>query len=160
MPVPTNAGVVEALRERESALYFPVSIRPLSDITNVSTGNTNFQAVTRDDTNELLAVHRGAYRLQKNQDVMQAFESSLGQSEIDMSEVQIADSISYNGGRVVRDYRFPSHTVDIGDGDRVSLQLRVQNSYDGSCRFSMLLGAFRFLCIGRVWKGTSQHNIP
>lgn len=147
MPHETNAAVVEELRGRESDLYFPVSIRPLNDLmTSVHERNGRFQAVIREDTDQLLAVHKGMYRLVKNDEIFQDFEACVGGSEIDMRGVIVTDAMAYYGGRVIRDYRFPAHRVDIGEDDEVDLRLRVQNSYDGSCRFSVIMGAFRLLC--------------
>jgi len=53
---------------------------------------------------------------------------------------------SHNGARTIVTYTFPAHTVEVALGDDVQLQIRVLNSYDGSWRFMLFVGAVRVIC--------------
>jgi hypothetical protein len=143
-----NQREIRELGERESVLFFPVSLNPLSELLNGGTidANNKWNAITNDATGEILAIHKDKYCLQKNEDVFGAFNRALAESPLDLRGLQVTDELAYQGGRAVRSYRMPAHRVDIGEADPVDLLLKVQNSYDGSRRFGMNFGAFRVLC--------------
>lgn len=145
-----NNRVMQELGERESVLYFPVSLKPLNELLFGTSYDNNengkWNAVTNDATGEIIAIHKDKYRLHKNEDVFGAFDTALASSNLDLAGLIVTDELAYNGGRAVRSYRMPAHKVDIGENDPVNLMLQVQNSYDGSRRFGMDFGAFRVLC--------------
>lgn len=52
-----------------------------------------------------------------------------------------------SGARLSAEFMLDSvPMVDIGRGDKSKLKIMVRNSYDGSWKFSMRLGAFRLIC--------------
>lgn len=162
MPTAINQAAVETLRARDSALYFPVSIRPLKEIAPAMEVEDKWQAVIRindDSSEQVIAIHKQNYKLVPNQDVYTLFETAMGESALDMRDIHVEDGVSYDGGRVVRTYRFPRHRFDIARGDHVDLQLKVQNSYDGSCRFGAIMGAFRLVCANGMVVGDTMLNV-
>ena len=58
----------------------------------------------------------------------------------------VTDEVSHGGARTVRTYRFPAHRLEVALGDSIDLRLKVVNSYDGSCAFSTVVGAYRLVC--------------
>lgn len=130
-------------------IYFPVSMHPIKALRgdNPFTRMSNvFQAVVRDDTEEIIAVHRDRYKLVSNAEIFPKFESAIRTSRLDTKGMQVVDELSHNGARAFRTYRFPQHQVEIRKGDLVSLELKVVNSYDGAFAFQSILGAFRLIC--------------
>lgn len=150
MPVDATANgrVIQELREQTSALYFPVSIRPFSQVLDNSDflGDASWQAVIRDDTSEILAIHKQLYNLVPVRSLMERLEDELLSSGLDLRGMQVADNISHNGARMQRILRLPAHSVEIAPGDSVMLQLKIQNSYDGHSRFGIVFGAYREIC--------------
>ncbi|MBF4438311.1 DUF932 domain-containing protein, partial [Vibrio anguillarum] len=65
----------------------------------------------------------------------------------------IKDAVVNKGGKVIRQYIFPEHFVEIGKGDKVFLRLVVINSYDGSCGFQVQAGGFRVVCTNGLVSG-------
>lgn len=163
--IAANQQVMRELGERDSVLFFPVSMRPLQDIlhrdalASFTDVNGKWNVVTNDDTGEILAVHKDKYRLQKNADIFGAFDESLAGNNLDLRGMTVKDELAYSGGRAIRTYRMPAHRVDIGNGDVVDLMLKVQNSYDGSRRFGMTFGAFRVLCSNGLVIGDTMLDV-
>lgn len=130
-------------------LFFPVSIHPIQAVKGGSTyGRLNnvFQAVVRDDTEEIIAVHGDRFRLTKNEEIFPRFDNVIRASGLITDNLAIKDQISHNGARAIRTYTFNDHKVEIAKGDVVALELKVINSYDGAFAFQTLLGALRLVC--------------
>ena len=149
MNAPINLANVRAIKtvSADDSLYFPVSMAPIEAVVDGERiYGEDFRAVVREDTGQVLAVHKTGYKLVKNADIYPAFEDALKRSQLDLNGMYYEDDVSYNGGRCMRSYFFPEHRVEIAPNDLVDLQLRVINSYDGSSAFQALVGAYRLLC--------------
>lgn len=144
----------------DSPIFFPVQLRQLDEITGLN--SMGLQAVCRTDASgqaSIIAVHGRHYRLVDNMSLLTAFETAIDNSNIDRTGMTVKDALAYEGGRMLRTYRFPAHTIDIAANDPVHLQLQVINSYDGSCRFSAMLGAFRQVCSNGLVIGETLLNM-
>ncbi|MGH8591421.1 MAG: hypothetical protein ACREXX_19520, partial [Gammaproteobacteria bacterium] len=63
----------------ETRAYFPVTLKP------VSVGDEaalEYHAVVREDTGDVLGIHRGTYRLVPNREVFEPFEEAIQRSGI------------------------------------------------------------------------------
>lgn len=147
--------------DKTENIFFPVTIQPLesyfSESDNIADPR-NLQAVVREDTQELLAVHGSTYRLVKNDELFPRFEEALEHSPVDTNGAIVTDQISNGGGRCFRTYRFPEHRVKINGRDEVDLQLNIMNSYDGSSAFIAMVGAYRLLCMNGMVIGEQMHR--
>lgn len=142
-----------------SPIFYPVHIEPLHGLLNSDHICENMQAVVAEDTGEVIAVHKQNYRLHKNKDILTQFEETLMGSSLDRNNLEVSDALTPGRGRMIRTYTFPNHKVDIdGEGDLVALQLRVVNSYDGSASFSVMLGAYRYVCSNGLVVGDNYLN--
>ena len=128
-------------------IYFPVKLVSVKAELDGEYLPSDFRAVVRMDTHEVLGIHSADYKLVTNHEAFDAFDNALSRSVLDLDGMIIKDELSYGGARTIRTYIFPNHAVNIGKvGDVVNLQLRVVNSYDGSTAFSTLLGGYRLVC--------------
>lgn len=149
-----NAAIVNSEQETnrlsltESDALFPVKSVPAGAmIPNVGVAHSDYQAIVRTDTNEVLGIHKNNYRLVTNQEVFRAFDSALTESSINLTDVNVCDEVSHLGARAYRTYTFPGQRVAIADeNDLVDLKLQIVNSYDGTLAFSTRLGGYRLLC--------------
>ena len=165
-----NAMVPFNPHQLTSPLFFPVELVPAHARRGNSFLESDYQAVVRTDTHEVMGVHGPGYRLVTNQEVFTAFDEALHRSALNLNGMTCNDQISHNGARAVRTYVFPEHSFRIGrHDDVVDLQLRVVNSYDGSTAFSAIVGAYRLVCtngliIGNKWAqtyaSTSSARVP
>lgn len=149
-----------SVQNPDSPIFFPVQLRQLDEITGLN--SMGLQAVCRTDASgqaSIIAVHGRHYRLVDNMSLLTAFETAIDNSNIDRTGMTVKDALAYEGGRMLRTYRFPAHTIDIAANDPVHLQLQVTNSYDGSCRFSAMLGAFRQVCSNGLVIGETLLNM-
>ena len=128
-------------------LFFPVELVPAHAMLGNSFIQSDYQAVVRTDTNEVLGIHGAGYNLVRNAEVYGAFDDALRYSSLDLNGMIVRDNLSHNGARAVRTYIFPEYRFPVGRvGDLVDMQLRVVNSYDGSLAFSAIVGAYRLVC--------------
>lgn len=129
-------------------IFFDVDIRPLEAITGVPDGGQQAVVKLRDgEVSRIVAVHGGAYKLTKNQDVFGAVGSALGCTEgLDMNDMRIFDQVSGFGGKTIRSYIFPEHRIKIGENDETNLRINVLNSYDGSTNLRIFTGGYRLVC--------------
>lgn len=140
-----------AIFPRNQNIFFPVVEMPL-EIRGVNGQVMTVpkkKVIVREDTNETLGIHSSSYKLVKNEEVFPQFEEALLKSSIDLTDMRVVDSTTFNGARAFREYYFPAHKMRInsflGD-DEVDLKLRLFNSYDASHCFGFSFGAFRLVC--------------
>lgn len=137
-------------------LFFPVAVVPAGAVIDDELVSSEYQAVIRTDTHQVLGIHGMAYKLLSNQDAFNAFDEALYESSLDLSDMRIKNEMSHNGGRAYRTYNFPAHSIAIGrKNDLVNLKLQVSNSYDASLAFSTRLGGYRLLCTNGMVIGTT-----
>lgn len=141
-------------------LFFPVKLVPAAARIGNTFLESDYQAVVRLDTNQVLAVHGPGYNLIENREVFGAFDEALSQSVLDKDGMYWKDELANNGARSVRTYVFPAHSFRIGRSDDVvDLRVQVINSYDGSMAFTTLVGGYRLICTnGMVIGKTFAHT--
>lgn len=137
-------------------LCFPVAMVPAAALLHEATLASNYQAVVRTDTHEVLGIHGPGYRLLRNEEALSAFDAALRRSPLHLEGMHCQDELSHSGARAYRTYTFPAHSVAIGRAnDLTHLKLMVSNSYDGSLAFTSKLGAYRLLCSNGMVIGTT-----
>ncbi|MGH7261754.1 MAG: hypothetical protein ACREI9_13940, partial [Nitrospiraceae bacterium] len=93
----------------ETRAYFPVSLKP------VFVGDAaaqDYRAVVREDTGAVLGIHRGSYKLVPNREVFEPFDEAITGSGIALEGIKVEEGIAYEGRTVVREYTFPSVTLE------------------------------------------------
>ncbi len=139
-----------ANRRNTSDIYFPVVETPMTAFYNGEYfEDPTRKTILRTDTNQVLGVHKNSYKLVKNEDIFPQFEEALHHSALKTDGLQVKHQLSHSGAKTVRSYIFPEHTVDVNPtiGDKVSMELKVINSYDGSYAFQSMIGGNRLACL-------------
>ena len=98
------------------------------------------------DKNRVIAIVGKGYKLVQNAEIIPDFESAIYRSNLDTTSMTREIKQSHSGARIVCTYIFPAHTIEITPGDSVALKISILNSYDGSWKFTSILGALRFAC--------------
>ena len=85
--------------------------------------------------------------------VENTFMETLTKEEL--KDVTRRDSISYMGGKFIRDYIFPNICADIGsERSDIAFRAIAINGYDGSSSFKFYHGAIDFFCINGMVTGS------
>ncbi|ELP5729204.1 DUF932 domain-containing protein [Vibrio vulnificus] len=146
-----------------SNIHFDVAIADLSDFLNNGMQTNGEQAVYDVQNNQLIAVHGKSYELVKNAvayDACNAVINQLGESGLlNVEGMFIKDAVVNRGGKTIRQYIFPNHSVSMPNGDLVLLRLVIINSYDGSCNFSVQAGGFRIVCTNGLVTGSKFMSV-
>ena len=141
-------------------IYFDVIERPVTTVIDDTVHwSDQYKALIRPDTGRILGVHSKKYKMVKNGHAYPLVDEALESADINTSRMTVNDQLDFGGARTIRTYNFPDHTIDIGGGDKVCLQLKVTNSYDGSNAFGFLFGGYRFICSNGMVVGTSLARV-
>jgi uncharacterized protein DUF932 len=108
-------------------------------------------AVVREDTGDVLGIHRRTYRLVPNREVFEPFEETLLRSGVPI------EGLAYRGRTVVREYIFPHVAFEPQIGDVVEFKLLVVNSYDATNAFRAVMAGRRRLCLNGVGEERKAH---
>ena len=156
---------VTEIQNPDSSILFDVDIMPLDavlgaspDASFITTQGLQAVVASADDApgvHDVIAVHKPSYRLVKNRDAIEAVEKSLRVSQLDLRDVQVVDQAAYGGCYMRREYTLPKHSVFIGAEDKVAMKVIVENSYNGTSRFNVHIGAFRYVCSNGLVLGES-----
>lgn len=122
---------------------FPVSSRPV-DLRGYR--NPGFQALCREDTGRILAIHGPGYRLLEHGELLDAIEGVIADSRLNLEGRTTTVRVSHHGARMYAETEFPAEQVMVQGDDPVCLRVIVVNSYDGSSAVRLLVGAFRLVC--------------
>lgn len=124
---------------------FPVSLRPIffngEDEHQAIPGRV---AVVREDTGQALGVVSNRYKLVPHEDILDIVQEAT--QKLDVGPIPRGVYVDRNGARMRALFKFPHLSEPISTGDRVCPCLKIQNSYDGTSRITVHLGAFRFVC--------------
>lgn len=132
--------------ERGHPADFPVALQPLS-YTPPSASLTelpNRLAVVRQDTGAVLGIVSDRYTLLTHQDLLDVFERAI--SSIDAGPVPSGIYVDRNGARMRAIFKFPALARPIRSNDEICPCLQIANTYDGTSRIKVTVGAFRFVC--------------
>lgn len=100
-------------------------------------------AVIRTDTNEPLGIISDKYQLVSHKLVIDSFRQALIKTKMDFEE---NISLSSNGAYLNAKYNFPDRKDEIAEGDYISMQIWLENSYDTTTSIKFILGALRLAC--------------
>lgn len=124
---------------------FPVSLVPvLHRRDGEPTEIPHRRAVVRTDTGEALAVVSERYRLVRHDRILDVVAKALG--PLDVGPAPRGIYVDRNGARMRALYKFPAMAEPITHHDTICPCLKIQNTYDGTSRIALHIGAFRFVC--------------
>ena len=94
------------------------------------------------------AVHTEAYELVPYSVTFAALDRALAESNLDLTDMQVATDFSHHGARCFRQYVLPAHQLDCR-GEKFALRIIGFDSYDGSHAKSIRAGAYQWACANR-----------
>lgn len=104
--------------------------------------NKGIEILSDDGNFVCINIHSAAYQLVPNEVVASVTQEILGGSDLEWNQVNQVWT-----GRYFAQLFTSSGIVEVPEvGDALSLGLRVENSYDGSCQFRLVLQAFVLSC--------------
>ena len=129
----------------EGAADFPVALRPLYHRVNGSLAAVpGRRAVIREDTGEALGVVSSRYTLVPHGKLLSMADEAT--RHLDVGEVPRGVYVDRNGARLRALYKFTTLAQGVTPDDAVCPCLKIQNTYDGTSRITVHIGAFRFVC--------------
>lgn len=124
---------------------FPVVLRPVfCQGTEGPREIDTRRAIVREDTGEAIAVVSDRYTLVPHQRILDTVEQAIG--PLDLGPVPRGIFVDGRGARMRALYKFPSLAQPVLGDDEICPCLQVRNTYDGTSRISIHIGAFRFVC--------------
>ena len=143
-PVDLSAHVNRTVGNDQEA-RFPVSLQPIYYERNGSQQPfPNRVAVVRDDTSEALAVVSDRYTLVPHAEILDSVEGAL--QGLDVGPVPRGIFLDRGGARLRALFKFPALATHVLGNDRICPCVRIQNTYDGTSKIGVQIGAFRFVC--------------
>lgn len=131
--------------ERGHRADFAVSLKPVCyDTGDGAIPIPKRVAVVREDTGEALAVVSTKYRLIPHQELLSVVQSAT--RTLDVGPVPRGVYVDRGGARMRALYKFPGLTSTITGMDGVCPCVKLTNTYDGTSRVGVQIGAFRFVC--------------
>jgi hypothetical protein len=125
---------------------FPICLRPLryeakDDYMEPVPGRL---VVVREDTAQPIAIVSERYSLVPHQRILDTLEKAV--EPLQVGPVPRGIYVDRQGARMRALFKFPALTMPILDGNEVCPCIKLENSYDGTSRISIHIGAFRFVC--------------
>jgi hypothetical protein len=96
---------------------------------------------------DTLAIHTSTYVLRPYDQSFTVLERAIELSGLDVRGLMTRTEFSHNGARCFRSYLFPAIGVDLGNEDKISLQILALDSYDGTYSSSVASGGWRHICL-------------
>ncbi len=97
------------------------------------------------------------YRLIPHREVLNVAIDALKANDIDPAQTISELSITQFGERMTMSTYLPEkYNFDPGDGHELAMRLECFNSVDGSCRFKVFMGWFRFVCSNGLVLGVKK----
>ena len=124
---------------------FPVALEPVFRQRGQSFAPVPHRlAVVRTDTGETLAVVSDRYRLVSHQEILDLILKAI--EPLDVGPVPRGIYVDRRGARMRAVFKFPALAQEVRADDEICPCLKVQNTYDGTSRIAVHIGAFRFVC--------------
>lgn len=145
-----NMRILESLGNY-TAGNFEVASSPVRyvDTDGVTHTDSNNKVLYRKDTGDVLNVVRNRYKMAQYGDAWKAAERILANSDLNLQGIKRRMEESHGGGRAFAVYTLPEHTVDLGKGHEVQLQIIAYSSFDGSWCFVLEVGGVSLICANR-----------
>jgi len=105
----------------------------------------DYKAIVDADTGRIFSIVSQDYTLIRHEKAIDQIEATISKQK-DLDRYDRAIEFYNGGGRMRCTYTFPKVSAAIAPGDNVNLQLHLFNSYDVTWSFTVILGAFRFVC--------------
>lgn len=102
------------------------------------------RAIVRQDTGQAIAVVSDRYTLVPHTRILDIVEQAI--QPLDVGPVPRGLYVDRQGARMRAIYKFPALALAIVGQDEICPCLQVRNTYDGSARIAVHIGAFRFVC--------------
>ena len=102
------------------------------------------RAIVREDTGQAIAVVSNRYTLVPHTKILDLVEEAI--QPLDVGPVPRGIYVDRHGARMRAIFKFPALASPILGRDEVCPCLQVRNTYDGSARIAVHIGAFRFVC--------------
>ncbi len=124
---------------------FPVCLEPLlhGEIDNPREVRRR-KAIVREDTGEAIAVVSDRYVLVPHKRILDVVEEAI--APLDLGPVPRGIFVDGGGARMRALFKFPTLARPVLGDDTICPCLQVRNTYDGSARIALHIGAFRFVC--------------
>lgn len=124
---------------------FPVSLRPLLCVGPDGYNSIpSRRAIVREDTGQAIAVVSNRYSLVPHSAILDTVERAI--EPLDVGPVPRGIYLDRQGARMRALFKFPALARPIVGQDEICPCLQVKNTYDGTSRISLHIGAFRFVC--------------
>lgn len=125
---------------------FPISLRPLHYAGENGTMSpvTGRLAVVREDTRKPIAIVSNRYSLIPHQRILDSIENAI--EPLDLGPVPRGIYVDRGGARMRALFKFPTLAEPVSDGNEICPCVKIENTYDGTSRISIHIGAFRFVC--------------
>jgi hypothetical protein len=101
-------------------------------------------AVVREDTAQPISIVSDRYALIPHQRILDTIEDAI--RPLGVGQVPRGIFVDRQGARMRALFKFPALEQPIKAGDSICPCLKIQNTYDGTSRISIHIGAFRFVC--------------
>lgn len=135
-----NATVVHG-----SHADFPVSLQPVfHDGQDGRRPIPTRRAIVREDTGEAIAVVSNRYTLVPHTKILDLVEQAI--EPLDVGPVPRGIYVDRQGARMRAVFKFPALARPVLGRDEICPCLQVRNTYDGTARIAVHIGAFRFVC--------------
>jgi hypothetical protein len=124
---------------------FPVTLRPIfHDGHEGQKPIPTRRAIVREDTGEAIAVVSNRYTLVPHTRILNLVEQAI--QPLDVGVVPRGIYVDRQGARMRAIFKFPSLTRTVTGRDEICPCLQIRNTYDGTSRIAVHIGAFRFVC--------------
>jgi hypothetical protein len=101
-------------------------------------------AVVRTDYNTPVSVVSDKYTLVQHGDLLRATQKAI--DKLGYGETPSGIYVDRGGARMRALFKFPLLTRRVYEDDRICPCIKLQNTYDGTSKVSVHIGAFRFVC--------------
>lgn len=130
---------------RGHAADFPVALRPVYYAEDGSYEPVPKRlAVVRKDNGKAIAVVSDRYTLVPHQRILDVVEEAI--ASLAAGPVPRGIYVDRQGARLRAIFKFPALARPVFEGDQICPCLKIQNTYDGTSRIAIHIGAFRFVC--------------
>jgi len=124
---------------------FPVALQPVfHDWPDGRREVPARRAIVRQDTGEAIAVVSDRYSLVPHANILDTVEQAIAPLEV--GPVPRGIYVDRRGARMRALFKFPALARSVLGRDEICPCLQVRNTYDGSARIAVHIGAFRFVC--------------
>jgi hypothetical protein len=124
---------------------FTVALQPIfHDGLNGQRSIAGRKAIVRQDTGQAIAIVSDRYTLVPHTRILDLVEQTI--EPLDVGPVPRGIYVDRNGARMRAIYKFPALARPVLGNDTICPCLQVRNTYDGTARIAMHIGAFRLVC--------------